>query len=212
MGAPPGYSDVKRAAQTAAAAALSHGEGQAQAARAAIAAADHFFATIRKTLKLDAVLARMACRAGCSWCCHQIVGVTAAELALLAETIAAMHPTRQAEIRQRAEAAMAKGRGMDQAQWWAAQIRCPLLEDDGLCGVHAARPLPCRGYNSADADLCRRSYLGEKLRAPVLAAQHGVWGHAQSGLAEALAEAGIAPGPVSLAEGIDGLFTSRTTP
>ena len=86
------------------------------------------------------------------------------------------------------------------------------MEDDGLCGVHADRPLACRAFNSADADLCRRSYLGEKLRAPVLAAQHGIWAHAQAGLIQALTEAGIAAGPFALAEGVEAMVTSPTAP
>ena len=200
-----GFSDAKRAAHTAAAAALARGEGPSGAARAVIAATDTFFDQVRVALDLEPLLARIACAAGCSWCCHQVVGVTTAELALLGDVIAAMPAGRQALIQTRAALAMARGRGLDQGPWWAARIRCPLLEDDGLCGVHADRPLPCRGFNSADADLCRRSYLGEKLRAPVLAAQHGIWGHAQAGLIQALTEAGIAAGPVALAEGVEAM-------
>jgi Fe-S-cluster containining protein len=200
--AAPRFSDASRAAKAEAAAALATGEGQAGAARAAIGAADAFFAQVRAALALEPAMKAMACAAGCSWCCHQIVSVTVAELALVAEAVAALPPQRQAAIAARAADAMAKGKGFDQAQWWAAQIRCPLLEDDGLCGIHAARPLPCRAYNSADAEACRRSYHGEPVRAPVLAAQHGSYGHAQAGLAAALGEAGIPAGPVALAEGV----------
>ncbi len=211
--AAPGFSDAKRAAHAAAVAALARGEGPAGATRAVIVATDAFFDQVRVALDLDAMLARIACTAGCSWCCHQIVGVTTAELALLSDTIAAMPPERQTRIKTRATDAMTQGRGLDQGQWWAARIRCPLLEDDGLCGIHADRPLPCRAYNSADANICRRSYLGEKLRAPVLAAQHGIWAHAQAGLIQALSETGIAPGPVSLAEGVERMFiTSQRSP
>jgi Fe-S-cluster containining protein len=210
--AAPGFSDAKRAAHGAAKAALDQGEGLSGATRAVIAATDLFFDQVRIALNLDAMLDRMACKAGCSWCCHQVVGVTTAELALLAQTIAALPDERQARIKSRARDAMARGRGLDQGQWWAAQIRCPLLEDDGLCGVHTDRPLACRAFNSADADLCRRSYEGEQLRAPVLAAQHGVWAHAQMGLIQALTEADIAAGPVALAEGVERMFTSPSSP
>ena len=210
--AAPGFSDAKRAAYDAAKDALAKGEGPTGATRAVIAATDLFFDQVRVALNLDAMLARMACKAGCSWCCHQVVGVTTAELALLTQTIAAMPEDRRTRIKSRAQNAMTKGRGLDQGQWWAAQIRCPLLEDDGLCGIHADRPLACRAFNSADADLCRRSYEGEKLRAPVLAAQHGVWAHAQMGLIQALTEAGITAGPVALAEGVDRMFTSPASP
>ena len=210
--AAPGFSDAKRAAYDAARAALAKSEGPVGATRAVIAATDIFFDQVRIALNLDAMLARMACKAGCSWCCHQVVGVTTAELALLAQTIAALPQQRQSQIKSRAADAMAKGRGLDQGQWWAAQIRCPLLEDDGLCGIHTDRPLACRAFNSADAELCRRSYDGEKLKAPVLAAQHGVWAHAQMGLIQALTEAGIPAGPVALAEGVERLFTSPASP
>jgi Fe-S-cluster containining protein len=38
-----------------------------------------------------------------------------------------------------------------------ARIRCAMLSDDGACLVYPARPLACRGYNSLDAESCRRS-------------------------------------------------------
>ena len=74
--------DAKRVAHAAASAALGRGEGQSGATRAAIAATDAFFDQVRAALDLDALLARIACAAGCSWCCHQVVGVSTAELAL----------------------------------------------------------------------------------------------------------------------------------
>lgn len=160
----------------------------AGAARAAIAAGDAFFDNVRRALNLDEQVKRQACAAGCAWCCHQIVAVSAAELELVAEAIAAKPPEARAAIAARAMDAAAKGAGLDQRQWWAARIRCPLLEDDGLCGIHASRPLPCRAHNSADANACRRSFEGEAVRTPVLAAQQGIWAHAQMGLMEALLE------------------------
>ncbi len=161
----------------------------AEATRAAIAATDMFFDKARRVLNLDPLLKQQACAAGCSWCCHQIVAISAAELDLVAEAIAAKPPEARAAIAARARDAATKGAGLDQRQWWAARIRCPLLEDDGLCGVHEARPLPCRAHNSADAGACRRSFEGEPVRTPVLAAQQGIWAHAQAGLGEALVQA-----------------------
>ena len=201
-----GYSDARRASAEAATAALARGDSPAAAARAAIAATDIFFDKVRRALNLDAQLAAQACAAGCSWCCHQIVGITNAELALVAEAIAAKPPEAQAAIKTRAQLAMTQGKGLDQRQWWAARIRCPLLEDDGLCGIHAARPLPCRGHNSADSNACRRSYEGEAQRTPVLAAQQGIWAHAQAGLGDAQQQAGQPPGPVALAEAVNALL------
>lgn len=188
--APPGFSDARRRAAEAAAKPLKRGGKAADAARAAIGAADAFFEDVRKSVDLEARLAAQACAAGCAWCCHQIVAVTPAELEMVMEAIAAGPARVRAAIAARARDAAGKGAGLDQRQWWAARIRCPLLGDDGLCAVHAARPLACRAHNSADADSCRRSYLGEAVRTPVLAAQHGTWAHAQMGLLDALAETG----------------------
>lgn len=201
--APPGYSDARRRTTAAAERVLTHGRDGAEAARAAVAAADTFFDDVRKEVDLEAQLAAQACAAGCAWCCHQIVAVTLAELEMVMEAVAAKPPEARAAIAARARDAAAKGVGLDQRQWWATRIRCPLLEDDGLCSVHAARPLACRAHNSADADACRRSYLGEAVRTPVLAAQHGTWAHAQMGLMDALAKAGHEPGLANLALAVE---------
>lgn len=204
-----GYSDARRGAAQAATEALAQAKGLAGAARAAIAATDAFFDQVRQALNLDEQVKRQACAAGCAWCCHQIVAVSAAELELVAEAVAAKPPEARASIAARAQSAAAKGAGLDQRQWWAARIRCPLLEDDGLCGIHAARPLPCRAHNSADANACRRSFEGEAVRTPVLAAQQGVWAHAQMGLMEDLLEGKRPAEAMNLALAVDALLSRQ---
>lgn len=183
-----GYSDAKRRAAQAATEALGQGKGMAGAARAAIAATDLFFDQVRLALNLDEQLKGLACAAGCAWCCYQVVAITKAELDMVAQAVAAKPPEARAAIAARARDAAARGTGLDLRQWWAAHIRCPLLDDDNLCAIHADRPMPCRAHNSADAGACRRSFEGEAVRTPALAAQQGVWAHAQAGLLEALQE------------------------
>ncbi|ARJ65874.1 hypothetical protein WV31_09480 [Magnetospirillum sp. ME-1] len=201
-----GYSDARLGAAQAASQAFAQGKGLAGAARAAIAATDSFFDRVRRALNLDEQVKRQACAAGCAWCCHQIVAVSAAELELVSEAIAAKPPEARAAIAARARQAAAKGAGLEQRQWWTARIRCPLLEDDGLCGIHEARPLPCRAHNSADAEACRRSYQGEAVRTPVLAAQQGVWAHGQMGLLEALLKEKRPAEAMNLALAVDDLL------
>ncbi|MGE5506008.1 MAG: YkgJ family cysteine cluster protein [Actinomycetota bacterium] len=196
------YADAAQASGQAAAAALA--EGEAAAARAAAKAADTFFDEVRSRVGLDPVLARLACTAGCAWCCHQVVGVTSAELAWVAEAVAALPQAVRDKVKAAAAETARMGAGLDQRGWWAARLRCPLLGDDGLCLVHQSRPLPCRAYNSADAEVCRRSLAGEAVRVPVLAAQHGVYGHAQLGLVRALADAGRDAQVVNLALALAG--------
>lgn len=191
------YSTIEKRAREAAAAALAAGRGEAVAARAAIAAAEDFLATIA-VLGLGDALAKLACGSGCASCCHQMVGVTRAELAVIKDAVAALPPAVQAGIAARVAEVAAQAKGLDPAGWWKAKLPCPLLDDAQACLVHQARPLPCRAMNSADADICRRSLAGEKIRIPVLAAQHGIMGHAQAGLAQALAKAGHDHRPVAL--------------
>lgn len=186
---PPRYSDIQTQARTAALAALQRGDGLSAAARAAIDAADSFMAALIPAIGLEPQMAALQCGAGCYQCCHQMVGVTAAELALLRDAVAALPEPTRTQTRARIQDIADKGKGLSQAAWWAARLRCALLDDTGRCLVHTDRPLPCRAMNSSDAAICRRSYEGETLQIPVLAAQHRVYGSAQMGLAQALAEA-----------------------
>ena len=186
---PPRYSDVQAQAKTAALSVLHRGGGLAAAAQAAIDAADAFMAALIPAIGLEPQMAALQCGAGCYQCCHQMVGVTAAELALVRDAVDALPEPVRTETRARIKDIADKGKGLSQAAWWAARLRCALLDEGGRCLVHAARPLPCRAMNSSDVSICRRSYDGEQLQIPVLAAQHRVYGSAQLGLAHALAEA-----------------------
>lgn len=188
------FSEVEHRARDAALTALP--KGLAEAARAAITTADNFLAQA-SAVGLGPSLAQLACGAGCASCCHQMVGVTLAELALVKDAVDALPaPVRQG-ITERAGAIAAQAKG-DPRAWYKARLACPLLAEDQSCLIHAARPLPCRAMNSADASACRRSLAGEAVRIPMLAAQHGIMGHAQAGLAQALAKAGQQHRPIVL--------------
>ena len=195
---PPPFAELAPRAHGAAVAALP--AGLAATARAVIAVADQALDAVAGDPAWRDKLAGLACAAGCSFCCHQLVGVTPAEAALLAEGVAALGAARRKRFVRRARSLAAQAVGLDQRRYWAAKLPCAALDDDGRCLLHAFRPLPCRGYNSANAELCRRSLDGEAVRVPVLAAQFTIYGHAQAGLAQALAAAGIDPGPVALVE------------
>ena len=119
---------------------------------------------------------------------------------MLAEAIAQMPAPRRKRLATRGKALAAKAASLDPRQYWSAKIPCAALAEDGRCLLHAARPLPCRGFNSADAGICRRSLAGEAARIPVLAVQFTLYGQAQAGLAQALASAGIDPGPLRLVD------------
>lgn len=175
----------------------------AGAARAAIAEAERAMAALSAVPEVAEAVAGAACRAGCGWCCHQVVGITAAEEEMVAEAARALPPDVQARVRARHCAALAKLKALPVARWQAARVPCPML-DDGRCAIHPDRPLPCRAVLSADEAACRAWHDGEDgARIPLVAAQRRVHGAAQAGLAQALAAAGIPPVPVSLVEALD---------
>lgn len=97
-----------------------------------------------------------ACKAGCSWCCHQLVvmtnhadgksildaarrGMTAAQFSAFEDTV-------------RAQAAQIAGLPYERAE--AMRWPCPLLADD-RCSVYEQRPIACRSVFSPNADCCR---------------------------------------------------------
>ncbi len=96
----------------------------------------------------------LACRSGCSLCCHQPVVVTAAEAFFLAAVLQ-LRPDTQAAM----EAAAVQARDLDHSAPNGAWFACPLLDAEGNCSVYRARPTPCRAYVSINLQDCRASYL-----------------------------------------------------
>ena len=100
----------------------------------------------------------IACHAGCHWCCHMKVPVTAPEIFALVEYLEQGVPeaTRQ-QIEARAAELSRDPRIFSSDAKLEARIPCAMLNEQGACLVYPARPLACRGYNSLDAESCRRA-------------------------------------------------------
>jgi Fe-S-cluster containining protein len=100
----------------------------------------------------------IACHAGCHWCCHMKVSLTAPELFAVAEYVESgvAEPIR-ARIKTRAAELSQDVRIFSSEAKVEARIPCAMLSEQGACLVYPARPLACRGYNSLDAESCRRS-------------------------------------------------------
>jgi len=99
---------------------------------------------------------RVACEAGCAWCCHLAVSAWPMELLVLA---AWLEEHRTAEeltaLRGALRAAVAEAdQQREAAPGRARRQPCPLLAGD-RCTVYEVRPAACAGWNSASADPCR---------------------------------------------------------
>jgi len=95
-----------------------------------------------------------ACRKGCSWCCHQTVMVTAPEALLVAQYIRERFDEETvARLRDRIVQNAENIEGLSNDERLDHGLACVFLQD-GDCSIYPARPLPCRGGFSEDADYC----------------------------------------------------------
>ena len=149
----------------------------------------------------------IACKEGCSHCCHMRVVATVPEVIAVANFIArhflgdAVEATRKRVIE-----TDEKTRGLSDEQWGVAHHACPLLVD-GKCSVYAARPLDCRGYNSTDVDACRaaaRDYLDWQV--PMDGALTSAFKSAQAGILQALTGTGHQPRLVEMTAALRVIF------
>jgi len=100
----------------------------------------------------------LACRAGCTWCCHFSVDVRAIEafgiLDFVERTFTAEEKARvYAEIRTNS-AALDK---LDEFERMRRNVKCPFLSQ-GRCSIYSVRPQTCRNYHATSAVGCQQSY------------------------------------------------------
>ncbi len=98
--------------------------------------------------------AGIACRAGCSFCCHLRVMVLPHEAIALFRFLGSRMSAEQAEgVRRRVlENAAHAGEGRD-----VAPAACAFLVE-GTCSAYDARPSACSGYHSLSKERCQDAY------------------------------------------------------
>ena len=117
---------------------------------------DGMNAALPPEIERDGVARPIACTAGCCFCCHLDVEVSASEILLLTDAIARAEDAQT--IADRVRAARERVADRTVAERKSASIPCPLLADDGTCRVYPLRPLACRAWVSCDLDACRTNW------------------------------------------------------
>lgn len=123
--------------------------------------------SMRFTLKpvfdrMDAALAAspmgIACKAGCDFCCHYRVQISASEAFALAEHVASLPAAQQAPLRARIAQTAQRTAQLSKAQYEATNIPCAFLQDR-QCSAYSSRPSACRGHHALDAGVCERTFV-----------------------------------------------------
>jgi Fe-S-cluster containining protein len=100
----------------------------------------------------------LACAPGCTFCCHQRVGVLPHEaVALLEHLRSGCSPPQAAEIEARIRANARLVDGMTVAEHRAANLPCAFLVD-GLCSAYEVRPSVCASFHSLSRERCRHAF------------------------------------------------------
>jgi Fe-S-cluster containining protein len=110
---------------------------------------DSFITRCRKEGK------KVACMAGCSYCCNQCVLVLPHEMLFLSRHISnTFTRDRKKDIIQKICTKEKATRSMRAQEFLHYKHPCPLLSERGACSVYPARPMACRTYLSANVISC----------------------------------------------------------
>ena len=140
----------------------------------------------------------LACKKGCSACCHRPVGTTAPSVLRLAAWLREHRTSEElAEVHRRVVALD----DMTHGKTWTPRERppnpCALLVD-GVCSVYEVRPFVCRAWNAVDAEDCKRTTGQDAVEMRFDLYQRAVFAAVEDGIKLALAEAGLDGGNLEL--------------
>jgi Fe-S-cluster containining protein len=100
----------------------------------------------------------LACRAGCSWCCHFTVDVRPAEVFRILDFVErSFTPEEKTRVYAEVRANSAALRKLGEGERVTRNVKCPFL-NEGRCTVYETRPQSCRNYHATNVAGCRQSY------------------------------------------------------
>jgi Fe-S-cluster containining protein len=101
---------------------------------------------------------KLACRAGCWYCCYLKVGVRPEEAFAIVEFVRGrFSQERSRELRAEVAANAKVMRQLPAAERLVAALKCPFLLD-GQCSIYEVRPARCRSFHAIDVKGCQESF------------------------------------------------------
>lgn len=100
----------------------------------------------------------LACRTGCTWCCHFSVDVRAVEVFGIVDFVErTLTPEEKSRVYSEIRTNSAALKDMDEMERMRHNVKCPFLSE-GRCSIYEARPQTCRNYHATDVAGCQASY------------------------------------------------------
>lgn len=100
----------------------------------------------------------LACRSGCTWCCHFSVDVRAVEVFGIVDFVEqTFTPEDKARVYAEIRANSAALGNLDEFERMRRNVKCPFLSQ-GRCTIYPVRPQTCRNYHATSAVGCQQSY------------------------------------------------------
>jgi hypothetical protein len=130
----------------------------------------------------------VACKAGCTYCCHLLFFTDVLTVFLVADWLRRNRPADALErLQSRLAAFIDDGYGLKTVP----RPPCPLLADD-RCMAYDVRPLVCRAQNSLQVSQCEEKFHGKRDMVVAYDVPLRIWTALAEGLSAGLAEAGLA--------------------
>lgn len=100
----------------------------------------------------------LACKAGCSWCCHFTIDVRPIEaLRILDFVETTFSAAEKVRVRNEIAANGALLSELDDVERMQQNVKCPFLSA-GCCTLYEARPQTCRNYHATNVAGCQQSF------------------------------------------------------
>jgi Fe-S-cluster containining protein len=118
----------------------------------------HSLARHDQRLAAAADAPRLACKAGCYWCCYFSVDVRAVEVFNILEHVEReLSAQEQARIYSEIATNSALLKSLPEDERVQRNIKCPFL-NTGRCTIYSARPQTCRNYHATNVSGCEQSF------------------------------------------------------